>query len=151
MLAAAGPLPYGLIRASWLTPWPLLVPGGEAMAPELRLRGLLLGGAGLLGGVLTLGLIRPWGVVFPRWMPHLAGRPVPVRAAVVPGGLVAGLLCAAAAPMLRATLTPADGSVFDDLEGLERLLATAMFPFWLWGPALALAVWGYARSRRSAS
>ena len=84
MLAAAGPLPYGLIRATWLTPWPLMGPSGEALPAETRIWGLLLGGGALLGVVLTIGLIRPWGVRFPRWMPRLAGRPVPVAAAAVP-------------------------------------------------------------------
>lgn len=146
LLAAAGPLPYGLLRATWFTPWPLLAPGEVALDPEIRLWGLLLGGGALLGSVLTLGLIRPWGVTFPRWMPKLGGRPVPVRAATVPGGLVAGILCASAMPMLVAFLLPEAGSVF---EGgmLQRLAMALIFPFWLWGPALALAVWGYARWR----
>jgi hypothetical protein len=149
VLAAAGPLPYAAIRASWLTSWPLLKPSDAALDPEIRLWGLLLGGGALLGAVLTVGLIRPWGVVFPRWMPRWAGRPVPVRAATVPGGLVAAVLCLTALPMVRGTLWPEAGStVFVDLGLLERLGATLIFPFWIWGPALALAVWGYALSRR---
>lgn len=148
LLAAAGPLPYALVRASWLTPWPLLVPGEETLPPETRLWGLLLGGGAALGCVLTVGLIRPWGVVFPRWMPRLAGRRVPPAAAVVPGALVAGLVTASAAPMLRLTLVPAGGTVFTEASAFDRLLGTLAFPLWLWGPALALAVWGYARSRR---
>lgn len=149
VLAAAGPLPYAVIRASWLTPWPLLNPEGAALDPEIRLWGLLLGGAALLGTVLTCGLIRPWGVVFPRWMPYWSGRPVPVRAATIPGGLVAAALCLSALPMLRDSLVPEAGeTVFTGLSLLERLGATLIFPFWIWGPALALAVWGYALSRR---
>jgi hypothetical protein len=31
----------------------------------------------ILGGVLSLGLIKPWGLVYPRWIPLLAGRRVP--------------------------------------------------------------------------
>ena len=58
LVAAAGPLPYVLVRSTWLTPWPLLAPG-EVMLPEIRLCGLLLGGAALLGTVLTLGLVLP--------------------------------------------------------------------------------------------
>lgn len=148
VLAALGPVPYALVRASWLTPWPLLVPDAEMIDPEMRLWGLLLGGGAAVGVVLTLGLIRPWGVVFPRWMPRWAGRPVPVRAATIPGGIVAGVICAAAAPMAYATLSPAAGMVFDGLGLWSRLGALLIFPFWGWGPALALAVWAYARSRR---
>jgi hypothetical protein len=149
IVAAAGPVPYGLIRASWLTPWPLLSPSGEVLPPEIRLWGLLLGGGAVLGAVLTIGLIRPWGVVFPRWMPRWAGRPVPERAATVPGGLVAGILCLSAAPMLVGILLPAPGTIFGDVSLAARLASTLIFPFWLWGPALALAVWGYARYRRA--
>jgi len=148
LIAAAGPLPYGLIRATWLTPWPLMGPSGEALPAETRIWGLLLGGAALLGVVLTIGLIRPWGVRFPRWMPRLAGRPVPVAAAAVPGGVVAGLVCASALPMLRLTLTGPDGSVFGSLSAGQAVLATLIFPLWIWGPTLALAVWGYVGHRR---
>lgn len=150
LLAAAGPLPYALIRASWLTPWPLLVPDTEALSPEIRLWGLLLGGGALAGTVLTLGLLRPWGRTFPRWMPRWAGRPVPTPAATVPGGLVAGVVSASALPMLRTILFPEPGTVFGGGALPERLAAAMIFPFWFWGPALALAVWGYARSRHTA-
>ena len=146
LVAAAGPLPYGLLRLSWLTPWPLVSPE-EDLPPELRLWGLLLGGAALLGSVLTLGLVRPWGETFPRWFPVLAGRPVPVAAAVVPGGLVAGLVSAAAIPMLRLALLPAADEVSGGLGLWERVGFALVFPFWVWGPALALAVWGYALHR----
>lgn len=147
LVAAAGPLPYGLIRMTWLTPWPQLAPG-EALPPEIRLWGLLLGGCALLGTVLTLGLVLRWGETFPRWFPRLAGRPVPVAAAVVPGGLVAGLVCAAAVPMLRLALLPGtEDAVSAGLPWLERIEFALIFPFWLWGPALALAVWGYAQHR----
>jgi hypothetical protein len=148
LLAAAGPLPYGLIRFSWLTPWPMLVPQESVLPPEIRLWGLLLGGGAALGCVLTVGLIRPWGVTFPRWMPRLAGRPVPPAAAIVPGSVVAGLVTASAVPMLRLTLAPAAGTVFSSVPVLDRVLGVLVFPFWFWGPALALAVWAYARSRR---
>lgn len=146
LVAAASPLPYALIRATWLTPWPLLSPD-ETMPAELRLWGLLLGGSALVGVVLTLGLILPWGETFPRWFPRLAGRPVPPRAAVVPGGLVAGVVCAAAVPMLRLALLPGSGELSDGLSVAQRLELALVFPFWLWGPALALAVWGYAQHR----
>lgn len=140
VIAALGPVPYVLARATWLTPWPQFGGPIEQMSPEIRLWGVLLGGAALLGTVLTLGLIRPWGEVFPRWMPGLAGRPVPVAAAAVPGGAVATILCVTAVPMLVAMLA-------GDLPTTEKLLSLLVFPFGVWGPALALAVWGYARHR----
>lgn len=138
LLAAAGPLPYVALRATWFTPWPLLAPAGVDLDPDMRLWGLLLGGGGLLGSVLTLLLITPWAQVFPGWMPGVAGRRVPVSAVLVPGGLVAALLCVAAVPMLHSSV----------LVG-HALEFTLVFPLWLWGPALALAVWGYVGQRRA--
>ena len=75
--------------------------------------------------------MRPWGETFPRWFPVLAGRPVPVAAAVVPGGLVAGLVTAAAVPMLRLALLPAAGEPNDGLGLWERVGFTLVFPFWV--------------------
>jgi hypothetical protein len=148
VIAACGPLPYGLIRMTWLTPMPLISPSSDELTPEMRLWGLLLGGAALLGSVLTIGLIRPWGERFPRWMPWLNGRVVPVAAAVVPGGIVAGILTTAAIPMLvMLTFSDTGGALGFD-SWADRVLAALVFPFWLWGPALALAVWGYWGHRR---
>jgi hypothetical protein len=142
IVAALGPVPYALARATWLTPWPQFGGPIEDMPPEIRLWGLLLGGAAALGAVLTVGLIRPWGEVFPRWMPGLAGRPVPIRAAAIPGGIVAALVTLAALPMLVAMLS-------GDLAVGDKVLSVLLFPFGIWGPALALAVWGYVAHRRS--
>jgi hypothetical protein len=142
VLAALGPVPYALARATWLTPWPQLGGPIEQLTPEIRLWGVLLGAAALLGTVLTLGLIRPWGEVFPRWMPGLAGRPVPVAVAAVPGGVVAAIVCVSAVPMTVSMLV-------SDLTATEKAVALLAFPFAVWGPALALAVWGYVAHRSS--
>lgn len=40
---------------------------------------LLLGVLSLSLGLLTVGLVRPWGEVYPRWLPVLGGRAVAVR------------------------------------------------------------------------
>ena len=140
IVAALGPVPYALARATWLTPWPQFGGPIEDMPPEIRLWGLLLGGAAALGAVLTVGLIRPWGDVFPRWMPGLAGRPVPIRAAAIPGGIVAALVTLAAVPMLATMLS-------GDIAVADKVLSVLLFPFSIWGPALALAVWGYVGHR----
>lgn len=138
IVAASGPLPYALVRLTWLTPWPLLAP--EGLEPSTRVWGLVLSSGAWLGFALTLGLIRPWGERFPRWMPVLAGRRVPVAAAAVPGGVIAAGLTFSAVPLL---LMPFDTV----LQAVEFSLA---FPCWFWGPTLALAVWGYAVHRRRA-
>lgn len=140
VVAALGPAPYALARATWLTPWPQFGGPIEDLPPETRLWGLLLGAAAVTGIVLTLGLIRPWGEVFPRWMPGLAGRPVPVAMAAIPGGAVAAILTLSAVPMMAAMLS-------GDLDPLTKTLTLVLFPFAVWGPALALAVWGYVAHR----
>lgn len=143
--AAACALPYLVARASWLTPWPLLGPSREVLdsSPATMATGLLLGAAMLVGGVLTLGLILPWGERFPRWVPRIGGRPVPVALAVVPAMLVAVLFTVGGIGItgLGAAATGVGAPAFDTLE-----LALVM-PFWLWGPLLAVATWGYALHR----
>ncbi|WP_345611101.1 hypothetical protein [Pseudonocardia adelaidensis] len=129
-------LPYGLLRMTWLTPWPFgMDPAEFVTAPEMRLHGLLLGLAALAGALLTTGLVARWGEVWPRWMPVVRGRPVPVAAAVVPGGVVAALFTVAAVPM-----------VVMAVESDEPWILI-VFPFGVWGPALGIAVLGYALRR----
>jgi hypothetical protein len=143
-VAAAGPLPYALVRLTWLTPWPLGMPEGGDLEAEMRLFGLGLGFAALGGAVLTLGLVRPWGEVWPGWVPVLRGRPVPVRVPVVAGGLVATALLAASPGMIALAVDSlADG----DATGWALLL---LFPTLPWGLALAAAVTAYAYRRRGA-
>jgi hypothetical protein len=151
VVAALGPVPYGLVRLTWLTPWPLFGPTTAALPPSTRLWGLLLGGAALLGAVLTIGLIRPWGERFPRWLPVVAGRPVPIAVAAVPGGLVAAVVTSAALPMIMLlSVEPTDAGP-GGVSGTERLLALLLFPCWIWGPLLGLAVWGYVGHRRGST
>ena len=142
LIAVAGPLPYALLRMTWLTPWPLGMPTGGELEAEMRPFGLGLGFAALGGAVLTLGLIRPWGEVWPRWVPVVHGRPMPVRVPVLAGGLVAVALLAASPAVLT--------------MGVDRLLdgdladasLTLVFPTLPWGLALGAAVAGYAYRRR---
>lgn len=140
LLAACGPLPYAVIRLSWLTPWASL--GGAAAEADAgtRLWGLALSTGAWLGVLLTIGLIRPWGEVFPRWFPVVGGRPVPIAVAAVPGFTVAALLCFAATPIVL-------GGAAMGISGM--LISALMFPCWFWGPTLALAVWGYIGHRTS--
>ena len=141
ILAAVGPLPYALVRTTWLTPWPLFGPSADLMTPETLATGLLLGSGAVGASILTLGLILPWGVRFPKWMPRIGGRPVPTPVAVVPGLLAASVLCISAAPML---MIGDAGSVAD------AVVLNLVLPLWFWGPMLALAVWAYAAWRGAA-
>ena len=144
IVAIAGPLPYALLRMTWLTPWPVGLPAGEELNAQMRLFGLGLGFAALGGAVLTLGLIRPWGEVWPRCVPGLRGRPVPVRVPVLAGGLVAvALLAASPAILAMAVDEMLDG-------GLGDAWPILVFPTLPWGLALGVAVAGYAYRRRGA-
>lgn len=58
---------------------------------------LLLSVVGESFALLTLGLVKPWGEVFPRWMPFLGGRRVPIKAAVIPATVGAALIVLLAA------------------------------------------------------
>lgn len=143
--AAACALPYATARATWLTPWPQFAGPTEEFAqhPEMRVLGLMLGAAVLTGGVLTLGLIMRWGERFPRWIPGVAGRPVPVALAAVPGAIAAALFTFGGPSV--AAITVGAGAT-----GLDSIFGLLILPFWLWGPLLALAVWGYVLHRRAA-
>ncbi|WP_309126916.1 hypothetical protein [Microbacterium sp.] len=142
--AALCAVPYVLARASWLTPWPLLGGSAEMFAaqPMVQLTGLMLGAGMLAGGVLTIGLVRPWGERFPRWLAGLGGREVPVLLAVVPAVLVAVLFTVGGVEFIVAVATRTAAVA----GALEMAL---MLPFWLWGPLLAVATWGYAMRRDS--
>lgn len=139
ILAAACALPYAFARATWLTPWPLFGGSSEMFAadPSVRVLGLALGAGMLAGGVLTLGLILPWGEQFPRFLAGLGGRSVPPGLAIIPASVVSVLFTAAG---IQFALEGA-GLVEDTLYLL------LMFPFWLWGPLLGLATWAYAMNR----
>ncbi|GAB3230400.1 hypothetical protein GCM10027447_24770 [Glycomyces halotolerans] len=135
-VAFACALPYGLTRLTWLTPWPFLMDAEELDAePGMRLWGLLLGFAALGGGVLCLGLTRRWGERWPYWVPGLAGRPVPPRAAIVPASVAAYLFTITAVPFVRLAFE----------AGRPELVW--VFPFYVWGPALGAATLAYAVRR----
>lgn len=140
--AALGPVPYGLARLTWLTPWPLGGGGGidgfvisRSLNAAERIQGGLFALACAVGVVLTLGLVRRWSEVFPRWVPVLGGRAVPVMLAVVPGTLVAAVITISAPGML---LGPIEGG--DVREVAYMFIA---FPFPVWGPLLGAAVFAY--------
>lgn len=141
--AACCSLPYIVARLSWLTPWPLVGDPHDyaGSAAEMFTTGLILGSGMAAGGVLTLGLILPWGHRIPRWAGRFGGRPVPAGAVVVPAVSVALLFTASGIDSLA--LAAEHGG------GMAPVLETAVvFPFWLWGPLLALATWGYVLHRR---
>lgn len=145
-LAAAIPVLYAVTRFAWLAGIPLGV-SGEFLR-DLRDSGAVWAGAGLgafgtVGAVLTLGLVRRWGEVFPRWMVGLAGRRVPITLAVVPATLVAIFVTSAS---LGLVVEPE----FRDLLGDGHLIILPMALWPLWGVALGAATLAYHLRRRGA-
>ncbi|MEO3778180.1 hypothetical protein ABGB16_15300 [Micromonospora sp. B11E3] len=142
--AAAIPLCYAATRFAWVLGIPLGI--SSDFLDELHETGLVWAGAGLgafatVGAVLTVGLTRPWGERFPRWMPRLAGRRVPPRLALVPAILVALTVTGAGVAEL--------GNPGHLLGGFSS--ATAPLLLWpLWGPALGAAALAYHLRRRGA-
>lgn len=92
---------------------------------------------------LTLGLVRPWGEVVPRWLPWVGGRHVPPLAAMVPAALGAVALA-----LLWTTVFLNIGEIFVEfgLDGVERLVVGLCYtPLLLWSPLLAAVTVSYAR------
>ncbi len=101
---------------------------------------------------LTLGLIRPWGEVWPRWIPGLRGRAIPPLAAILPAaaGAIAlmwigftGLFNWAEA---GSSMSP--GS-WEESPVYDVVMAACYAPLLLWGPLLAAVTVHYAWRRFS--
>ncbi|MGW3012278.1 hypothetical protein ACWC9R_26090 [Streptomyces sp. NPDC001219] len=113
---------------------------------SLYLIGLSLVAEGL--GLLTLGLVRPWGERVPRWVPVPGGRNVPVLAAVVPASL-------GAAAVTVITVVSSFGWEQEMADpaaprGAAAWLMTACYlPLLAWGPLLGWVTVAYWRRRRS--
>ncbi len=145
IVAALCPMPYALLRMTWLLPNPigLGIDAADLDAdPGLKLFGLGLGLIAMTSGIVTLGLIRPWGEVWPRWIPFLAGRPVALKAAVVPAASAATLLLVGSVSLTQMLWLP-EASVVTNVGYL------LLFPFPLWGASLAVATAAYYFRRRT--
>jgi hypothetical protein len=97
----------------------------------------------LLGlATLTLGLVRRWGEVTPRWMPFVGGKRVPPLAAIVPAATGA---LALTVMWVGVFLNAEDIFVVYGLEGSSRIVLIACYaPLLLWGPLLAAVTISYA-------
>jgi hypothetical protein len=143
-VAAAVPALYAVTRLAWLLGIPLGV--SEGFLHELRVSGAVWAGAGLgafavVGAVLTVGLVRPWGEVFPRWLVGLAGRRVPIMLAVVPASVVSVFVTSASLSLLT-------NGAFLSLLGTGGSAAAPMLLWPLWGVALGAATLAYHLRRR---
>ncbi|MFJ3928179.1 hypothetical protein [Streptomyces sp. NPDC090022] len=95
--------------------------------------------------LLTLGLVRDWGLVAPRRLPFIGGRPVRTGAAVTAALLGALVLTAVTVSQLILWDTVDQGH----LTGTHRTVMGWLYaPLLLWGPLLALVTLSYAARRR---
>lgn len=144
--AVALPLPYAATRLAWAAGIPLGI--SEEFLSELAAGGatvaeVSLSGIALLGALLTLGLVRRWGEIFPRWIPFLAGKRVPPALAVVPATLVSVVLTIGGFGVWRAWLIM--GLPLAEGGWGTGLPALAFLP---WGITLGLATYAYNERRR---
>jgi hypothetical protein len=147
-IAVALPVGYAATRYAWALRIPLGV--RQQLLDDLGTAvyaGAALATLAVAGAVLTLGLVQRWGEVFPRWIPRLNGRTVPIGLAVVPAGIVSLVLASAGLMFVRLAIT---GTLGENLPGTSDDVA-GWLPemFWpLWGAALAAAAYAYWLRRR---
>ena len=93
-------------------------------------------------GLLTLGLVYPWGV-FPRWIPFIGGKSVPRMAAVIPAGIGAALIT---------MITFSQLSMRDKVDSASvPLMGLSYAPVLAWGPLLAVVTVAYFIRRGKAT
>lgn len=136
-VAVAVPLSYALTRFAWALGIPLGITRQLLdKLGDLRYAGALLGVLAVAGAILTLGLVQRWGEVFPRWIPGLHERRVPVGLAIVPAYLVSAILASAGLMVVRVVVTGSQSTTF---PGLADGLAA-----WVWVPEMLWVVWAAA-------
>jgi hypothetical protein len=99
-------------------------------------------------GLLSLGLVRPWGEVFPAWIPLLGRRrvpPVTVTVIATAGSLVLmAIWTFATVNFFVLTVFGAPGQGFIFANGWwEALLVACYLPVLLWGPLLLVLTRAY--------
>jgi hypothetical protein len=155
-VSMAAPIFYAITRYAWVLGFPLgmseeyLRQGQES---GMWISGLFMATFGLVGVLLTFGLIQHWGEVFPRWMIGLAGRRVPMALAVIPASLISVLLVVGGLGIWANLAGMAAALAASGVKGVEIIVdlifqvgPTLLFP--VWGVALAVATLGYSYRRR---
>jgi hypothetical protein len=116
-----------------------------AGSKEIIITEAILGGLCIVGGILTLGLIQKWGVIFPRWCLFLAGKQIPIWFVMVPATMMSAIITITAlklSPQIISMMI--NGSITSENWG-------HFVPFlsWLpWGISLGIAILAYYLQRR---
>lgn len=133
-LAVVLGVPLGLAESEYDA---MLIPGwGYLIVPLLSVLQEAL-------ALLTWGLVRPWGEVWPRWVPLLRRRRIPVLAAAVPAALGA-LACTVYGVLFVWTTLHADMAI---TPWGEWVMTMCYVPIVAWGPLLAVTTVPYYRRR----
>jgi hypothetical protein len=150
------PVLYAITRYAWALGIPLGMTEAYLRSGQGRgiwISGLFLATFGLVGALLTLGLVQRWGEVFPRWMPGLAGRRVSIALAVVPASIVSVLLVVGGIVIWAGLAQMAAALASTGMQGVGLIWGiiiqvgpTLLFP--VWGMALAVATLAYYYRRR---
>ncbi|GIG66907.1 hypothetical protein [Phytomonospora endophytica] len=96
-----------------------------------------------LAAFMTMGLVRDWGVIAPRWIPFMGGKPVNRRAALIAASTGSGLLT-----LLWVYQTVVAVAVESNMGlsgGYAAVMLACYAPLLLWGPMLAAVTWSYHR------
>ncbi|GII04017.1 hypothetical protein Pta02_60250 [Planobispora takensis] len=116
------------------------IPGGAVYLGVLTL-------LAILGGILSLGLISDWGLVYPRWIPVLGGRRVPQWFPLTPTVLGSGLLVGYALTLpVQFPRAIAEASTDDPFTLTGAFIGLPVFLAWM--IALPVAGWSYYRRTR---
>ncbi|MGA4850990.1 hypothetical protein ACOBQB_33895 [Streptomyces sp. G5(2025)] len=153
-LAALGAALTNVPSALWRVAIAVGVPVGLARSEYDQMGApgpgsLVLVGLSLLSealAFLTLGLVRSWGEVWPRWVPRLRGRRVPVMLGTALAGL--GALATTVFGVLF-VLTSLNADMEATTWGMW-LLNIVYAPLLLWGPLLGAVTVHYYRRRTAA-
>lgn len=154
IIAVICPLPYALSRYMLLLGIPAdgfttsQIRHMNAETPGVWIFGAGLASFGVLGAVLTLGLIQRWGERWPFWVPVLRSRPINPRVAMIPAGFVSLLWPGSSLMLLRVNLQKGIAEYQVTGSGLLHLVLAPMNLWIVWGFALAAATVAYWLRRR---
>lgn len=109
---------------------------------------LLIGAVAEAASYLTLGLVRPWGEVMPRWIPFLGGSPVDHRLAILAASLGALMVTVLWWVLFFGGLLTSP-SPDPGISAGEALFVDTYAPLLLWGPLLAAVTWSYHRRHKT--